>query len=85
MEVPHIVESFSLPEAAKELKDLGVITSAGDFADNVQGKLRLFGVEFRPFTDSAVIDCNLWQTLVLFWQIHVQEKIELNFVQERPS
>ncbi|KAL3936432.1 MAG: hypothetical protein SGBAC_008250 [Bacillariaceae sp.] len=81
MEVPHFVESFSLPEAARELKELGVVETASDFSDIVQGKHRLFGKEVPPFTANAVVDCGLWQTFVLFWQIHVQEKIELEFVQ----
>ncbi|KAL3942285.1 MAG: hypothetical protein SGBAC_003494 [Bacillariaceae sp.] len=85
MKVPHFVESFSFREAAQELKNLGVITTAGDYSDIVQGKHRLFGTDFPPFTDSAVIDFNLWQTFVLFWQIRVQEKIELKFVQAMKS
>ncbi|CAJ1941157.1 unnamed protein product [Cylindrotheca closterium] len=81
--LPDFARNYNGIQAVRDLKAVGAIQNSGDFCDLLQGRHRLFGDQPliglflgdpKEYEKSA-----LWRSLLLIWQICLQEIIKEEF------
>ncbi|CAJ1941159.1 unnamed protein product [Cylindrotheca closterium] len=79
--LPDFIRNQNGIQAVRDLKAVGAIQNSGDFCDLLQGRHRLFGDQplIGLFLGDPRNSAPYWRSLLLIWQICLQEIIKEEF------